>query len=185
MNNELAQERGVIIEKVIGVEGGYVDDPSDSGGKTKYGITEAVARKHGWDKPISELPYKFAFAVFLMDYWKPLNLNRILKHSSLIATELFDTGVNQGVVTAAEYLQRSLNVLNNKATLYDDLVVDGRIGVKTLCALDAYLTKRDNEGERVLFSMLNCLQGEGYVTLAERREKDEKFIYGWFRNRVS
>jgi hypothetical protein len=32
--------------------------------------------------------------------------------------------------------------------------------------------------------MLNSLQGSSYVEIAERREKDEKWIYGWFKNRV-
>jgi len=31
---------------------------------------------------------------------------------------------------------------------------------------------------------LNCLQGAFYVELAEKREKDERFVYGWLLNRV-
>jgi len=36
-----------------------------------------------------------------------------------------------------------------------------------------------------LYKMLNALQGAYYIELAERREKDEDFIYGWFKHRVS
>jgi lysozyme family protein len=35
------------FQKVIMVEGGYSDHPSDTGGKTQFGITEAVARANG------------------------------------------------------------------------------------------------------------------------------------------
>ena len=37
-----------IINEIIGVEGGYVNDPSDSGGETNFGITVAVARQFGY-----------------------------------------------------------------------------------------------------------------------------------------
>jgi len=36
----------------------------------------------------------------------------------------------------------------------------------------------------VLCRALNCLQGAYYIELAERREKDERFVYGWLKNRV-
>jgi len=37
-----------IINQIIDVEGGYVNDPSGSGGETNFGITEAVARAYGY-----------------------------------------------------------------------------------------------------------------------------------------
>ena len=37
-----------VIDQIIKVEGGYVNDPSDSGGETNYGITKHVARKYGY-----------------------------------------------------------------------------------------------------------------------------------------
>ena len=43
---------------------------------------------------------------------------------------------------------------------------------------------RSQKGMDVLVVMLNALQGAFYVTLAERREKDERFVFGWFANRV-
>ena len=39
---------GAILASVIYLEGGYTDDPDDPGGKTKYGITERVAREYGY-----------------------------------------------------------------------------------------------------------------------------------------
>ena len=39
---------GSILASIIFYEGGYSDDPDDPGGKTKYGITERVAREYGY-----------------------------------------------------------------------------------------------------------------------------------------
>ena len=95
-----------------------------------------------------------------------------------------DTGVNMGIDRSAKFLQRCLNVLNNKGVSFPDIIVDGDIGGKTLSALSAFISIRKNDGEDVLLKMLNCLQGEFYISLAEKRDKDEKFVFGWFKNRV-
>jgi len=86
-----------------------------------------------------------------------------------------------GRARAGTFLQRSLNVLNNKQSITPDIGVDGLVGRNTLKSLERVVSVRGNE---VLFKMLNCLQGAFYVELAERREKDETFIFGWFIKRV-
>lgn len=171
------------FEHLIMLEGGYVDDPMDSGGKTKYGITESVAREHGYHGSMKDLSLEKAKEIYRKDYWDALCLDDVSEYSYDIAYELFDTGVNMGVVRATKFLQRSLNVLNNRQSYYDDLSVDGVMGNKTITAFNAYMEKRKTS--MVLLRMLNCLQGAFYIDLAERREKDERFIYGWFLNRIS
>lgn len=172
------------IADLIGIEGDYADDPDDSGGKTRYGITEAVARRHGYQGAMRELPLAVAQDIYRADYWDAQNLDTIALHSPRIAWELFDTGVNMGTGRAGEYLQRSLNALNRRAIDYPDLEVDGAIGPATLDALAAYLVRRGKDGETVLLRALNALQGAAYIELAERREKDERFVFGWFLQRV-
>jgi len=175
----------IVIGNILRVEGGYVNDPNDSGGETNYGITKAVARAYGYEGDMKDLTKQKAFEIYSKKYWDKLRLDDIEILSPLIAEELADTGVNMGTGRAARFLQRSLNVLNNRSRSYRDLKVDGQIGNATLRALKAYFMVRGEEGEKVLFNMLNALQGAFYVTLAERREKDEKFVYGWYANRVS
>lgn len=172
------------INGIIKVEGGYVDDPDDSGGATNFGITEKVARDFGYTGDMRDLPRNTAFNIYASRYWGPLQLSIIELMSSPVAEEMADTAVNQGVSRAARFLQRSLNVLNKKGTLYPDLIVDGQLGQQSIRAFGDYLAYRGDEGETVLLRMLNSLQGAFYVELAERREKDESFIYGWFKNRV-
>lgn len=170
-----------VIDHIISVEGGYVDDPSDSGGETNYGITVAVARASGYNGSMKEMPRYVAEGIYADKYWNSVKADQISRLSEKVAEEVVDTGVNMGVGRAARFLQRSLNVLNHQSRLYADLVVDGSIGPATLTALGGYLGSRD---EDTLVKMLNCLQGAFYVELTERREKDERFIYGWFKNRV-
>lgn len=166
-----------IIKQIILVEGGYVNDPSDSGGETNMGITIETARMYGYRGPMMNLPEKVAFTIYEDKYWNALRMDAIVKLSKAIAAEVVDTGVNMGVRRAGNFLQRSLNLFGEY-----NLAVDGLVGSKTVSSLENYL---DTRSENVLNKMLNCLQGAYYVTLAERREKDRKFIYGWFRTRVS
>jgi len=173
-----------IINEIIRVEGGFVDNPNDSGGATNYGITEAVARENGYTDDMRMLPREIAFKIYEDRYWESLHLTAVELMSSKIAEEIADTGVNMGIKRAAKFLQRSLNVLNNKGKIYPDLTVDSDLGAKTLRALGDYLAYRGKEGENVLFKMLNSLQGSFYVVLSEKREKDESFIFGWFSKRV-
>ena len=170
-----------IINSIIKVEGGYVNDPSDSGGETNFGITYDVARANGYHGDMINMPVSVAFNIYSERYWDSVCGDLILDMSEKIAEEVVDTAVNMGTGRAGEFLQRSLNVLNKGHSLYNNLIVDNDIGPATINALRSYLSKRD---EDVLVKMLNCLQGAFYVRLAERREKDEAFIYGWFKNRV-
>ncbi|EHR0972818.1 hypothetical protein KS967_004824, partial [Escherichia coli] len=101
-----------------------------------------------------------------------------------IAAELCDTGVNMGPTVASKMLQRWLNVFNLRGKLYPDMDADGRIGPRTLNALRAYLKNRGRDGELVLLTALNCTQGDRYLELAEKREANESFVYGWMKERV-
>jgi len=170
--------------KIAKVEGGYSDRDSDSGGKTKFGVTEAVAREHGYKGKMEDLPYDTAKTIAKKAYWDKLSLDAIVGFSPAIAHELFDTGYNQGVGTAARFLQRSLNVLNMGAKFYGDIKVDGAVGPKTVEALKDYLRHRPHDGESVMLKALNALQGARYIEIAEDRPKDEDYVFGWFRERV-
>ncbi|QZA82794.1 hypothetical protein K4H25_15335 [Deefgea piscis] len=173
-----------MLDKLLGLEGGYVNNPGDSGGETHWGITVAVAREEGYTGRMIDMTHDQAKLIYLRRYWIKPKFADVSARSTVLAEELFDTGVNCGTATAAMMLQRALNVMNNQASIYADLKVDGAIGSATLAALDKYLAKRGKEGEAVLFNALNCLQGERYIDLAERRQKDEAFVYGWIKNRV-
>lgn len=172
------------FEDLILIEGGYSDNPSDSGGKTRYGITEEVARENGYSGQMSELPLSEAKRIYKLRYWDALDLDGIAVLSKRIALEMFDTAVNCGAEVAGTFLQRSLNVLNRMGQDYPDVKVDGDVGQRTVEAASAFLNRRAPSGEIVLLRALNSLQGARYIKLAEAREKDEAFVFGWLLRRV-
>ena len=173
-----------LIEEVIAREGGYVDHPADRGGPTRFGVTERVARAHGYAGEMRHLPAERAASIYRRMYWLRPRLDQVAERAPSIAAELFDTGVNMGSATAVGFLQRALNALNRRATDYPDVAADGRIGPRTLAALDAFLGARGTPGEAVLLKAFEALQGERYVALAEARPANEVFLYGWLANRL-
>ena len=174
-----------LIDNLIGREGGFSDHSADAGGPTCFGITEAVARAHGYGGPMRRLPRSEAAGIYKRLYWLRPRFDEVAKRSPRVAAELFDTGANMGPSVAATFLQRALTALNRNCLDYPDLVPDGRIGAQTLSALDAFLAKRgEANGDTVLMRALEALQGERYLRLAERRPANEAFLYGWLANRI-
>lgn len=161
-------------------EGGYSDNAHDSGGPTMYGITQAVARAHGYLEEMRALPRERAREIAKSQYWDLMRLDDIARLSVPIAEELFDSGLNVGAALAGQWLQRCLNA----ATGGTDLIADGLIGALTVDALRSFLGQRKRPGEVVMLRALNGLQSAHYTALAGRREKDSAFWFGWQLNRV-
>ena len=173
-----------LIDGLLEREGRYVNHPADRGGPTNFGITEAVARAHGYRGAMRNLPREEAAAIYRRLYWLRPRFDEVARRTPHLAAELFDTGANMGPAVAATFLQRALTALNRNGKDYPDLVPDGRIGESTLAALDAFLAARGKQGETVLLRALEALQGERYLRLAERRPANEAFLYGWLANRL-
>lgn len=169
----------IIEQVVLPNEGGYVNNAADAGHETNFGITIATARQQGYSGPMREMPRSFAIEVYRRQYADAPGFTAIGAISMPVARELIDTGVNMGPKVAATFLQRALNGLNNQGRDYADLVIDGVAGAATRAALTAFLTKRGPEGERRLLALLNAEQGERYLSLAEGRQANEAFLFGW------
>ncbi len=173
-----------LLDELIEREGGYVDHPADRGGPTRFGITEAVARAHGYAGPMRLFPRDKAEDIYRRLYWLRPRFDQVARRAPKLAAELFDTGANMGPGVAVSFLQRALTALNRNGADYADLVPDGRIGPVTLHALDAFMTARGDRGETILLRALEALQGERYLRLAEKRPANEAFLYGWLANRI-
>lgn len=169
---------------LLGIEGKYSNNPSDSGGATKYGITERVARANGYDGDMRLLTEDEAKRIAKTQYWDIMRLDDISAILPSVAHEMFDTAYNMGVGTAGRYLQRSLNAFNHRGADYADVGVDGVVGPMTVNALRSYMAKRGEQGGVVLLRAMNALQGTRYIELCEQRQKDEDFVFGWIKNRV-
>lgn len=182
----MSQKKSVyqMIEELIGREGRYSNNPNDAGGPTMWGITESVARRHGYKGLMRDLPRPLAVHIYRQEYFVDPGFEKVYALSQPIAEEMFDTGVNMGTALPGPWLQRLLNALNNHGKHYPDIGVDGRIGPATLAALRDFLNRRGAEGEKVLLKGLNCQQGVRYLDITEKREQNEDFYFGWLLNRV-
>jgi lysozyme family protein len=173
-----------LIDEVIGREGGYSNHPADKGGPTRWGVTEAVARAHGFGGDMREFPREEAVAIYRKLYWQRPGFDRIEAVAPKIAAELFDTGINMGPTTATGFLRRALNALNRNGADYPDIGSAPLIDDAALSALRAFMAKRGAGGEGVLLKAIEALQGERYVSLAEKRPANEAFLFGWLANRI-
>lgn len=173
-----------LIDEVIGREGGYSNHPADRGGPTRWGVTEQVARAHGYTGDMRVFPRDEAVRIYRLLYWERPGFDRVAAIYPGVAAELFDTGVNMGPKVAAKFLQRALNALNRGGTDYPDLDVDGDVGALSIACLKGYEAKRGADGEAVLVKALEALQGARYIELTETRPANEAFAYGWLANRV-
>ena len=108
------------LDLLLGHEGGYSDHAADPGGKTRYGITEAVARQAGYQGDMRELPLDLANPVYLDRYWRPIRADDLPPGIRYV---MFDAAVNSGHRQATLWLQRALGV-----------EADGVIGPQTLAA---------------------------------------------------
>jgi len=174
-----------IIDATIGKEGGYSDHPSDTGGKTMWGITEAVARDNGYRGDMRALPRAEAVRIYRDKYFVQPGFAQVAVVSPAIAEELFDTGVNMGPSWPAIWLQQWLNALNRGGKDYTDIAEDGRIGPGTVGALGRLIAARGRSAaESVMLRGLNSSQGARYLELARQRVANEAFLFGWLANRV-
>ena len=155
----------IAFEEVIGLEGGYVNDPDDPGGETKYGISKR-SYPH---VDIASLTLEDAKQIYWQDYWNPLLLSRL--YSATIAVEMFEQAVNFGRSVAVTHAQQALNMLG------ENVVVDGIMGDQTVGALNR---SRFN----LVVKTLNGLQFMRYVEICENRPRSQKYFVGWLR-RVS
>jgi lysozyme family protein len=86
------------IEKTIQLEGGYVNNPADPGGETKYGIS----KKYHPTVDIANLTINEAIIIYQKEYWLKLNLDRF--NFLPFRWKIFDIAVNQGPATAQIFL---------------------------------------------------------------------------------
>lgn len=98
------------LDVIIAEEGGYTDDASDPGGPTRYGITEGVARAHGYHGDMREWRIEQARNIYYADYWGACKCDEIPWPLSLY---VFDCAVNQGPDVARRLLQKSLNTVQD------------------------------------------------------------------------
>jgi lysozyme family protein len=161
-----------IAQNIVAREGGYVNDPADPGGATKYGVTIQTMRRLGLDldqdgdvdvADVKLITPQRAEEIFLDHYFERPKIDRLPR---AIQATVFDMYVNAGG-NAVKILQRVLNEVAPDNTL----TVDGAIGPKTIAAaVDAQAAM----GE-FLADAYGIARRDYYFGLADRRPASRKY----------
>jgi len=160
-------------------EGGFVDDPDDRGGTTKYGISLSFLKYHHLDltgdgianeEDIKSLKKADAIEIYRVYFWEKIKGEELNKIDHWIALFVLDTHINTGMGGAI--LQRAINDFYKKRVLR----VDNLIGTKTLSAL------RQANLQMVRLYLLKHRELY-YVNITKNRPKNIKYLMGW-SNRV-
>lgn len=125
---------------LLGVEGGFVDHPSDPGGATRWGVTERVARANGYTGHMRDFPEMAAKHIYRKSYWDTVRADEL---PEAIRYPVFDAAVNSGPEQSIKWLQRSVGAKD-----------DGALGPMTMAAVlkaDPMVIKCRLLGQRLEF----------------------------------
>lgn len=156
---------GYLLEE----EGGWSDNPNDKGGKTQWGVTQAVyddyrtRLKKQTKQSVSKITQAEARELYDILYWRAASCDRLPWPISYVT---FDAAVNSGVNRAVRWTQGGLRVAQ-----------DGRVGPNTIAAAQAAVDAGNSEAivgivdQRVQF----------LVALVRRVSSQLEFLLGWWR----
>lgn len=144
------------LEHVFRLEGGYVNDPSDAGGETKFGISKAAHP----DVDIANLTKPQAASIYRAHYWTSAGCDYL---PGILRLPVFAAAVHAGPKQAIVLLQRTLGVKE-----------DGVLGPKTLRASNMV------RSPELLEDLLEEYLSECCMYYATRKQV-LIFGRGWFR----
>lgn len=182
------------FEDLLGIEGGFVDDPVDRGGATKYGISLRFLKTAGdldddgdgfrdfdldFDgdidgRDVRKLTVGDARFLYLKHFWQALDCE---SWPEPIGEMLFDQGVNGGNHAARKLLQRAINMCLAR-TGHAMIDVDGRLGQHTRAALDKVLAC-PRLGMGALVEAFREAVRDRYRAIVRRDPRQRRFLRGW------
>ena len=152
-----------IFDWLLTWEGGatLTNDPLDSGGVTKYGISQRANP----DIDIRNLTYSSAKAIYEQRYWLDAHCDELPRFMQLL---VFNVAVNAGVSTSIKLLQRV-----TKSTR------DGKFGPNTLLNVKRY------QGTVKSFSInYTSWLLMHYIAIIIKKPTQVKWARGWFRRSI-
>lgn len=158
------------LPTVLRREGGYVNNPNDPGGATKYGISLRWLKSQGLIgdvngdlridiADIQALTPETAGSFYRVQWWDHYGFGRIIDQT--LATKIFDTAVNMGTPRAVKIAQVAVGT-----------IVDGVLGSGSIKAInDAQVP--------ILLHRLQDGQAARYKELASENPRLTQFLSGW------
>ncbi|WP_411890467.1 holin-associated N-acetylmuramidase [Yoonia sp. SDW83-1] len=159
-----------IATEIVAREGGYVNDPDDPGGATKYGVTIHTMRRLGLDLDddgdVDEADVKVltkvkAVSIFVEHYFRRPKIDQL---PEVLHATVFDMYVNAGA-NAVTILQRLLGDMRIPVK------VDGVIGPRTIAATKKALEAAPNH----FVDAYGIARRNYYYDLADRRGNSRKY----------
>lgn len=159
-----------IATEIVAREGGFVNDPDDPGGATKYGVTLATLRRLGLDvtgdgpigiADVQALTQPQAVAIYIEHYFKRPGLGAL---PDCLQASVFDMQVNAGS-HAVKILQRLLSDMGYVCT------ADGVIGPQTIRAAQLAADAAPDH----LADAYGIARRNYYYALADARPASRKF----------
>ncbi len=159
-----------LAAEIVQREGGYVYDPSDPGGATKFGVTIHTMRRLGLDQngdgsvtsaDVKRLSQAQAMDIFILHYFDKPSIAQL---PQVLQASVFDMFVNAGS-NAVKILQRLFIKMGFEC------VVDGAIGPQTIA-----VAVRANEAARAYLSDAYAIERRNYYfRLADKRSASRKY----------
>ena len=159
-----------IATEIVAREGGYVNDPDDPGGATKYGVTLGTMQRLGIDltgdgrvtgADVRALSREKAIEIFVQHYYEGPGLARL---PEVLRASVFDMYVNAGA-NAIRVLQGLLTRMGHA------VVVDGVLGPQTLAAAQAAADSAPD----LIADAYGIARRNYYYQLADRRPASRKY----------
>lgn len=176
-------------KKAMKIEGGWANDPDDSGGMTWRGISRnnhpnwagwniidqiRLNRKQSDFEPLlqkNEELQTLVLSFYKKQFWDVMWLDKVTNQE--ICNEMFEAGINLNHEVVVEFLQMALNATNRNGLDYSDIDEDGKMGPKTVSTLN------NHPRSAQVLKLLNCQQGVFYMNLTRKRPSQEKFMTSW------
>ncbi|MEC3860445.1 holin-associated N-acetylmuramidase [Mesobacterium sp. TK19101] len=159
-----------LAEDIVAREGGFVNDPADPGGATKYGVTIHTMRRLGLDldgdgavgvSDVARLSRSQAVDIFLDHYFaRP----RLADLPQALQPSVFDMYVNAGS-NAVKILQRLLRDMGQP------VAIDGAIGPQTIAAAQAAMAAAPDH----FVDAYGIARRNYYFSLADARPASRKY----------
>ncbi|WDF53905.1 glycoside hydrolase family 108 protein [Mucilaginibacter sp. KACC 22063] len=172
----------IAFKITLGNEGGYANNPDDSGGETYMGVTRNYwPQWAGWaivDQIMATKPQSINAALggnsqlqadvqafYKQNFWDVLSLDNL--NGQQLGNQLFDTAVNMGTGIAGRFLQQGINnIATNKIT------VDGMVGPITIAAANAI-------PEEQLYNQVIALRRQRYLNIIAANPSQFQFQNAW------
>ncbi len=172
-----------IAEQIVAREGGYVNDPDDPGGATKFGVTIHTMRRLGVDltgdgkvtaADVRQLSRAQATDIFVRHYFEQPRIGDL---PEALQPSVFDMYVNAGA-NAVKILQRLL------CDMGFPVAVDGALGPQSIAAAAQAMSAAPDH----LVDAYGIARRNYYFRLADQRVASRKYARnraggkgGWIR----